>query len=500
MMNGLQLLDSVDQRLRQAEAQAGAAQQELDWLIARRDHVRAEEAAALRALARIRLQALHRLGGPQGAAAELQRLDEADAQARTLLDQRQSLIATAEADMRAKQPALAAAEQARDRCAAALHAADADAERALEQAREAVLADPVWRAKRDAAEAAARVAEHADQKAAFALQDSEVKGGPYLADPLFAYLWRRGFGTAQYRSGFLVRWIDRWVARVARFDAARRDYTMLTDLPRQLADHAVRMRAVAEAEAASVSDHARQLAGLPAAQEMATLRQALEAAEEALQTERAAMEQVRHRLTASTAGDDALTQAAMAALETALGQSSLHALRAAAARTPTPEDDAIVVTLEQAGAVRAETEQMLAQRQVSVAAAQRQVQELRQVRQEMRQGGYGQSRWNFGDSAMVGLLLGELLGGTVSRGGFWGQLNQRRVPDPWNQDGRGGAQPAGGKRQGPWNRPPMHDPWGQLGGGPSGGPSGGSGGGFGGGGFRSGGRMGGGGFKTGGSF
>jgi hypothetical protein len=489
MMNGLQMLESVDQRLCQAESEAAAAQGELDWLLSRRDYARAEEAAALRALAQIRLGSLR--NGP----ADIQRLDETDAKVKMLMAQREAAIAAAKSELAAMDPALAAAELERERHAAALRTVEAGAERALADSRDAVLADPAWQAKRNTAEMAERVQEHAEQKAAFALKDSEEKGKPYLADPLFKYLWERHFGTPQYRVAFFVRLIDRWVARVARFEPARRDYATLTELPRQLADHALRMREAAEAATASVTDHARQIAGLPAIGEVAGLRQALDNAEAHLDTVKADTETVKARLAASTSGDDALTRDAVAALEAALGQTSLQSLRAAAARTPMIEDDAIVASLEQATAVRIEAEQMLVQRRAGVQAAQAQVQELRQIRQEMRQRGYGQSRWNFGDNAMVGLLLGELLRGALSRGSFWDRLNQQRMPDPWNQGTGGGIlQAPRQSHPGSWNLPPMHNPWGQPGG-----P--GTGGGFGGGGFRTGGRIGGGGgFKSGGSF
>ncbi len=185
MMNGLQMLDGVDERLRQVENEARATQDELNWLIARRDHERSEEAAALRALARIRVKTLSE------PSPDLNRLDEADIKAHELLTRRQNSIAAAEAELEAGRPALDAAQRERERCAAALHAVEADAEQALPKAKEAILADPAWQTERAAAEAALRVAEHADQKAAFALQDSEVKGKPYLADPLFTYLWQR---------------------------------------------------------------------------------------------------------------------------------------------------------------------------------------------------------------------------------------------------------------------------------------------------------------------
>ena len=66
-----------------------------------------------------------------------------------------------------------------------------------------------------AAEEAERIAQHAEQKASFAARDFEEKGRPYRADPLFAYLWDRGWGTGRYRAFPLVRMIDGWVARLA---------------------------------------------------------------------------------------------------------------------------------------------------------------------------------------------------------------------------------------------------------------------------------------------
>lgn len=96
-------------------------------------------------------------------------------------------------------------------------------------------------------EAAGRRASHdmleaAERKAAQAETDLEQKRKPYEADPLFMYLWKRGFGTPRYRAIPLVRYLDRKVARLVGFDDARRNYAVLIELPVRLREHADQLR------------------------------------------------------------------------------------------------------------------------------------------------------------------------------------------------------------------------------------------------------------------
>ena len=95
--------------------------------------------------------------------------------------------------------------------------------------------------------AALRMAEEADKKAAQAEADREEKRKPYEADPLFMYLWRRRFGTAEYRANRLARYLDRKVARLIGYDKARANYAMLNELPVRLREHAERLKAEAAA-------------------------------------------------------------------------------------------------------------------------------------------------------------------------------------------------------------------------------------------------------------
>ena len=96
MLSGLQLLQGFDDRLRRAQAEAAAAQQEVDRLSLQRDSLRATEAQALRQLARLRLANLN-----GGNASALARLDDAGGRALKALEQRSRAIAEADAALQA---------------------------------------------------------------------------------------------------------------------------------------------------------------------------------------------------------------------------------------------------------------------------------------------------------------------------------------------------------------------------------------------------------------
>ena len=85
--------------------------------------------------------------------------------------------------------------------------------------------------------------EAAEKKAEQAERDLAEKRVPYEADPLFMYLWRRGFGTGAYRANSFVRYFDRKVARLVGYQGARANYATLLELPVRIREHAERLRA-----------------------------------------------------------------------------------------------------------------------------------------------------------------------------------------------------------------------------------------------------------------
>jgi hypothetical protein len=92
--------------------------------------------------------------------------------------------------------------------------------------------------QRQTAVALAATAAAARAKTRQAENDCEQRTRIYRDDPLFAYLWERGYGAPAYKGNALTRMLDVAVARLIRFDLARADYTTIKALPDRLAAHA----------------------------------------------------------------------------------------------------------------------------------------------------------------------------------------------------------------------------------------------------------------------
>ena len=108
-----------------------------------------------------------------------------------------------------------------------------------------------------------KVATEADRKADMAEADREEKGKPYREDPLFSYLWDRGYGTGAYKAGNITRMLDDWVARLVGFANARPNYAMLIAIPDRLREHAEKL--AADTDALDEKVLAREKAALDAA-------------------------------------------------------------------------------------------------------------------------------------------------------------------------------------------------------------------------------------------
>lgn len=449
MVSGSAILQEMDAQLAAAQREASVTQTEADRLAAEREGLRAEEADALRALARLRLQEM-----ADGGTA-LDALDAAGARVQESLRRRAAELETAQRAVLEARDGLVAAEARRDAEASRLRAAQDAEARALRDAEGKAAQDEAFQRLSTSAEEAERIAQHAEQKVSFAARDFEEKGRPYRADPLFAYLWDRGFGTARYRAFPLVRMIDGWVARLIEFEPARRSYQLLSELPGHMTAHAARMRADADAAIRAMVERRRAIAGLPA-EEARPSTEALAAAEDAVEKARAALTEAEAARSVLANGDDPASQEAIRALETAIGARSLRTLREEAYRTPTREDDAIVARLEIAAAERTRIERALADAQASADGARRRLADMQSLQREMRGRGVERSDWGFASGAIVGALLGELMRGALSRDGFWDRMERQRMPGPMGGSSQPG--PWGRPLPGPWERP-APGPW-----------------------------------------
>ncbi|WP_434051251.1 MAG: hypothetical protein RDA78_18290 [Roseibium sp.] len=350
--------------------------------------------------------------------------------------------------------------------------------------------DSAYLAQRDATEKAIAMAEAAADKASTSEQDRENKGKAYDADPLFVYLWERGYGTPDYNYRGLTRSLDRWVAGLIRFDDARANYAMLTGIPNRMARHAQRCAEIAEQEEEKLAEFSRNAMTDAAGTDLVGSIESCTDEIEQIDAEIEKLEQQIDTLSGALAefsgGEDADFQKAEEHLSESLKSDDLNDLWRAAIDTPSPEDEKIVQRIED---FRERVEQVAREirqdRELQRDIGRRRA-ELADVIKRFRSKGYGSWESTFSDDKLTTVLLGELVKGAITGADYWARAeraHKRRKPR-----GRKVAFPNGTglpKSMGGFGR--------------SGRRSGRSGG-FGGGGFKRGGGFGGGGFKTGDQF
>jgi chromosome segregation ATPase len=268
----------------------------------------------------------------------------------------------------------------------------------------------------------------ADAKADRAEADRAAKGKPYEDDPLFKYLWDRKFGTADYRSGFFVRYFDRKVAALVGYQGARANYAMLNEIPIRLRAHADRCRAQFESERQALEQIEK--AGLEAAGSDAlqkSLADAVLALSEADQRLRAADSALfaldKERDAAlNTEGQSAYAKA-VEILVQADSREPINRLYSKAERTRTTEDDALVHEIE---ALDLKIEASSRERADLVGKARALAQRRSQIeaqRAQFYRRGYDSPMGQFSNEQAISNALGGILRGAV-QGAVLGQVLQ----------------------------------------------------------------------------
>ncbi|WP_420332923.1 hypothetical protein [Roseibium sp.] len=350
--------------------------------------------------------------------------------------------------------------------------------------------DSAYLAQREATEQAIATAEAAADKARTSEQDRDSKGKAYDADPLFVYLWERGYGTQDYTYRGLTRSLDHWVAGLIRYDDARANYAMLTGIPDRMARHAERCAEIAEVEEEKLAEFSRNAMTDAAGTDLVGSIEAYSDEIEQIDADIEKLEQQIDTLSGALAefsgGEDADFQKAEEHLSVSLKSDDLNDLWRAAIDTPSPEDEKIVQRIED---FRERVEQVAREirqdRELQRDIGRRRA-ELADVIKRFRSKGYGSWESTFSDDKLTTVLLGELVKGAITGADYWARAersHKRRKPR-----GRKVAFPNGSglpKSMGGFGRSRRRS---------------GKSGGFGGGGFKRGGSFGGGGFKTGDQF
>ena len=403
MITGRQALATVEQAIGRARAEEGR----LDAAL----RSASEEAVRLRTARMDAFKELARLKLDEGLMGEI---DAIEARALALVEEgRRNFDRVSTLRTRAQENA-EMAETGR-------HARAADYEKAvkeLHELRSRIEADAVvtaaWAAQSDRIEQLRNVADKADAKAAQAEADRDLKRKPYDADPLFRYLWQRRFGTPDYRSGALTRFIDGWVARLIGYSGARANYALLNDLPSRLREHVSYMRKelqVEEARLKTIEREALVNAGIGPLEQRATdSKAALDAAEKTLADARTALAELDSKYKAVL---DAPYQQAVELLAKADAARDLHVLRAEARRTASPKDEALLRSIEEIETAIGGAEQELGtiRKEMRELASRRS--QIEHERDEFRSRGYDNPYGTFGNEQVLGNVLGGILGGIL---------------------------------------------------------------------------------------
>lgn len=449
MISGQQALRSIElatAQVRQQEQQLDVALQSAEQELAR---LGSERLAAFKGLAEVRLDAMRR----EGVVGDL---DAAERRALDLLAAGQRAVDDLMARVAQQRQVKEAAEDARHKAADLVAAALAELEELQVRVEGATRSSPAWRAQDEAVSRAAAVADQADRKAAQAEGDREIKRKPYESDPLFMYLWTRGFGSDAYKAGNVVRFFDRKVAALVRYADARPNYVMLNEIPRRLREHAERCKAVVQDEkdklVAIEKDALKQAGAGPLELKLGAAREAMAAADRQLQdatASLAALEQERDKKLGER--ESSVYRQAVAIVADADSREDIRELYREATMTRTKDDDALVARIEVIDATIAKTQRQVEQLRADVQTLARRRMDLDQQNAEFRRRGWDNPYGQFGNEGAIADVLGGILKGAIQgavlgevlRGGY-SQRPPRADPDFGGQGGFNFPFPGGG--------------------------------------------------------
>lgn len=284
--------------------------------------------------------------------------------------------------------------------------------------------DPAYAAQKQAVEEAIATFDHANKKAEVAEQDREEKGAPYRNDPLFMYLFERGFNTGSYRANNITRMLDGWVARMVRYHDAKPNFVILNEIPMRLREHADQVQDEIDEEQQkleALEDAAFDAHGGKQARETADRSEEIIGEIDARLVElEDKRDELVHRQRKFTQGQNPAYREAVDLLASGLQREGLEDLYAAARQTATREDDQIVRKIDavRSEIISLETELRACKDRLKVLSERRR--ELEDIEWEFKQKRYDRPSFDFDDD-LVEDLLGEFLKGAITASSYWGK-------------------------------------------------------------------------------
>jgi uncharacterized membrane protein YgcG len=482
MWTGRETLGSIESAIGKLYREETQLDRSLRSAVGEAERLRKERAETLRELARVKLDEM-------AAGRLVDNLDAGERRAVQVLDEYRRRVAHVSERRETLLKEAADARAERDAAAKEVEEKLADVETLRAEVETRVQTEDAWQQAKAVSDDANAVAGEAEKKAANSEAELGAKKKPYDDDPLFIYLWQRGFGTQRYQSNNLVRLMDRMVADFIDFGNVRPNYAALIEIPLRLREHATAKRAAAAERLAALSNIERRAmveAGIEPKEEALTeARRRLAAADATLEEKMRQLNEVdaeRDQLVAG--GTNQAYEQALSVIAAADAKDQIAALYLEVKRTALLSDDTIVKKLETIDGQIAKTDAEVADlRNTAKDLAKRRV-EIERVRDRFRGAGYDHPHGTFGNDSDIADALGRTMAGTIAGQVLWEILQggyatrgpmgrpdfgYPTFPFPFPIPGGGSNGPWGGE----WRDPGSHGNWFPNGGGDFGGGGGG---------------------------
>ncbi len=449
-LQGPQALASLDEALRDIRREEDDISKRLARSGERISKIHESEAELVRQLARLRLD--------PAIQSELQdRISKAEAKARDMLKAHAGALGSAETELAGIDATLGKLTAARSEALKALTEHQQKLKALASTVEAAMLKDAAYSEKRKSATSLQETAAQSMRKTEQSESDREQKGRPYRDDPLFIYLWDRGFGTTTYQAGNLTRYFDGMVARLVGFAKARPNYAMLNEIPLRLREHAERQIAIAaEAEAAlDVLETAAVDAagGKPIRDSLEAAQQQIDAIDAKITAAEDLRDDTAKNLSVLAQGADPAFESALSTLADSLQREDIQTLLAEARMTSTGRDDTLVAQIDDARArVKDEDSETKDQRErLKTLAARRR--ELEDIQWEFKKQRFDDPRSSFGEDRLVGDLLNDFLRGGITAANYWDHWRRSQNFNQGTSWGSGAGLPNNGRaNSGPWSK------------------------------------------------
>lgn len=438
MWTGKQTLQSLQSGLSSVKADLNRIDLEMNQITQAMTNNQQTQSKTLQQLAKVRLDEIQR-------GSLMDALDHTDRETLDILQQREIALSNLEKDISEAEQAIEKQEQEREDFAQQL---ETDAQNVIEaehKVQSELENDAEYQAQLEQARIADSISDEAEEKGALADKDRIEKGKPFENDPLFHYLWKRKYGTADYRANLFSRMLDNWVAKLCEYENNRVNYWTLLEIPRRLLKHAENVRQTADAEALRLQDLEKKAL---AEGKVPDLQKTLEEAENELKErdERIAKsESDRNELlnqrSTFVSGQDEYTKKCVALLARVMERSDVFELSRAVNETPSREDDVLARELHE---LREEEEDLQKDLKESRQRQDKQLQrlkELESVRHKFKQHRFDDLRSGFTNEALITSVLNQFLKGMLNGSDVWSTIKRyqrHRDVGAWPDFGSGG--------------------------------------------------------------